>query len=618
MIQMIRPHSKTLFFLILFIIIISSCGGGGSSSDSANLERLDISVSGLKASSLSYEPQQITVTSNIPDCLFQLSQASSTTPQQKLLHVSSGNSKSFSFRNPIIYDENLDVQFDVTSIPSASCPSGSSSQQISVGKYPTAFEAVPENIADLSTTSFQANDIGFGGIVITDRFSSTICYPTPNDCQSYTNELFGQDAHNMAYGDFNGDGYEDFVVVWALFPHTLESSQKVDAPINIYINDGTGRFAEDLDLYATGSPPKHPFAYRALAKDFNGDGVDDLFAGSMGLQVRGEDYSQNYIDPFPHLLLLSNASGKLEESSANISDDNDGKGMLCNFAHDASSGDPDGDGDFDIFACNVLLINDGSGNFTIHPYINLNWQSSNRYGNPMSSLVVDLNNDGFDELIFWNFDNRAPWSDADEGYILMSNETANIEAWNKITLPTGPFGEQHNKYNHAASGDFNNDGFMDVVVAITRDLPYYEGAYLQVLINDGTGKLTDETSLRFSEQIRTDTHHGEGNVYVRDMNLDGHLDIIHSTRDYQSGHHGAHIALNDGLGNFTSVRNSVLPLRPVRSSSTNYRYLMKGLPINADNEACLDLISVTDVGWGDWREDTRNYLYSLINKDCNY
>ena len=158
--------------------------------------------------------------------------------------------------------------------------------------------------------------------------------------------------------------------------------------------------------------------------------------------------------------------------------------MLCNFAHDASSGDPDGDGDFDIFACNVLLINDGSGNFTIHPYINFNWQSSNRYGNPMSSLVVDLNNDGFDELIFWNFDNRAPWSDADEGYILMSNETANIEAWNKITLPTGPFGEQHNKYNHAASGDFNNDGFMDVVVAITRDLPYYEGAYLQVLIND--------------------------------------------------------------------------------------------------------------------------------------
>ena len=159
---------------------------------------------------------------------------------------------------------------------------------------------------------------------------------------------------------------------------------------------------------------------------------------------------------------------------------------------------------------------------------------------------------------------------------------------------------------------------MDVVVAITRDLPYYEGSYLQVLINDGAGKLTDETSLRFSEQVRTDNHHGEGNVYVRDMNLDGHLDIIHSTRDFQSGHHGAHIALNDGLGNFTSLQNSVLPLRPVQSTSTNYRYLMKGLPINADNEACLDLISVTDVGWGDWREDTRNYLYSLINKDCNY
>ena len=74
----------------------------------------------------------------------------------------------------------------------------------------------------------------------------------------------------------------------------------------------------------------------------------------------------------------------------------------------------------DIFASTFFIFN----NFTIHPYINFNWQSSNRYGNPMSSLVVDLNNDGFDELIFWNFDNRAPWSDADECYILMSNETA--------------------------------------------------------------------------------------------------------------------------------------------------------------------------------------------------
>ena len=40
------------------------------------------------------------------------------------------------------------------------------------------------------------------------------------------------------------------------------------------------------------------------------------------------------------------------------------------------------------------------------------------------------------------------------------------------------------------------------------------------------------------------------------------------------------------------------------------------MPINADNSSCLDLISVTDTGWGDGSEDTRNYLFTLINLQC--
>ena len=126
--------------------------------------------------------------------------------------------------------------------------------------------------------------------------------------------------------------------------------------------------------------------------------------------------------------------------------------------------------------------------------------------------------------------------------------------------------------------------------------------------------MIDETSSKFSNQPRTNNHHGEGNIYTRDMNNDGNIDIIHSTRDYASGYHGAHIALNDGYGNFLSVPNSELPDRPDRGYNS-YDYLMKGLPINADNSACLDLISVTDAGWENG-EDTRNYLFTLINLEC--
>ena len=112
----------------------------------------------------------------------------------------------------------------------------------------------------------------------------------------------------------------------------------------------------------------------------------------------------------------------------------------------------------------------------------------NHFGNPMASLLVDLNNDSFDDIVFGILITES-WSNADEGYILLSDGTKNIQDWMQIVLPQGPFGYNHNKYNHAAFGDLNNDGFNDVVVAITRDLPYYEGAYVQVLLNDGTGKL---------------------------------------------------------------------------------------------------------------------------------
>ena len=225
-------------------------------------------------------------------------------------------------------------------------------------------------------------------------------------------------------------------------------------------------------------------------------------------------------------------------------------------------------------------------------YINLGWQRNNQYGNPMSTLMVDLNNDNYDDILFWNFDNRSNWSSAQEGYILLSNNSADISSWDLVILPEGPFGFDHNKYNHAASGDLNNDGFNDVVVSITRDLPYYEGAYIQILINDGFGNLVDVTNSNFSDQPRSNSHHGEGNIYLRDMNLDGNLDIIHSTRDYSSGYHGSHIAMNDGNGNFISLNNDELPNKP-DPGYNNYDFLMKALPLNIDDEGCIDFVSVS-------------------------
>ena len=604
-----------LVIIVFILFFTSTCSNSGSSDMNINFPSLSINVSGLESPSVSYQKQILDVTSNNSNCNFEISLLNSDF--HNIHFVKTSDNRKFEFRNPIINSNQENFILKVSSIQNADCPMAVNELNLSVVKYPTKYNLIPENIDKLKTNFYQISDIGFDGIIIKDTFSATECYPTPNDCTFYDNQLFGQDAHNMIVGDFNGDGFEDFAVAWTFFPHTIDPDQKINAPINIYLNNGEGRYEENLNIYTNNEPPEHPFAYRMIAADFNNDGIDDIFAGSMGIQYRSSDYSENYINPHPHLLLLSNSEKKFEDASHKIEDRNNGNGQLCNFAHDASAGDPDGDGDTDVYACNILNINDGNGNFVMHEYINLEWQRENKYGNPMSSLMTDLNNDSFDDIIFWNFDNRSTWSDVDEGYILLSNNSSDIKNWSRLVLPSGPFGYDRNKYNHAASGDLNNDGFEDVVVSITRDLPYYEGAYIQILINDGNGELLDMTNTNFPAQPRSDSHHGEGNIYLRDMNLDGNLDIIHSTRDYSSGYHGAHIAINDGNGNFLSMENSDLPMRP-DPGNNNYDYLMKALPLNIDNEGCLDFISVTDVGWENSSEETSNYFFSVLNVNCNF
>ena len=602
-------HKKNKLIFIFILGFLFSCGGGGSSNSTNEVEApLIINTSQLQSEIFSFDRIELTVSSsNYQNCSFNL--------VSDEIFWKESEENTFRFNAPITFRDLQTYTLSINSISDANCPAGQKNIELSVKKLLTKFDANPSNINNLATDYYHIADIGFGGIEITERYSATICYPTPDDCVTYDQELFGQDAHNMATGDFNGDGFEDLVVIWAIFPHTIEEDQKIDAPIHIYLNDGNGHLYEDMSIYATGSFPTHPFAYRAVIKDFNSDGIDDIFAGSMGKQVRSEDYSENYIKPYPHLLLLSNSEGRFEDKSINIQDQNNGEGQKCGFAHEASGGDFDADGDFDIYACNILLVNDGLGQFSIHEYINVEWHQS--YMSPMSSLVTDLNNDTFDDLLFWNFDNRFLFeSQPEEGTILLSNGTDEISSWLKLDLPKGPHEINHNKYNHAASGDINNDGFEDVVVAITRDEPYYEGAYIQILINDQTGFLVDETLSRFVDQVRADNHHGEGNIYLRDIDNDGDLDIFHSTRDFSNSISGAHIAINDGQGNFIS-NESILPSRPISNTGwSTTSGLMKGVPINLDKKGCLDIISTSD-SWSN-NNSSNNYLFSILNTDCSF
>jgi hypothetical protein len=256
-------QNKSLRFLCI-LIIINSCSSGSSSPEDSSTPELVISYSNL-INLKSYELINFSISSNL-NCEFNIS-------SDDIYWVKTANNQDFSFRAPVTMQVSEIKNLTVTSISSSECPYKSETISFEVNRNPDLLKFLPSpqpiNEDETKSDFFVSHGLGFGGLEISDTYSATICYPTPDDCTTYENELFGQDAHNMAIGDFNGDGLEDIVIAWAIFPHTVELSQKINAPVEIYLNDGQGNLFEDKAIYQSGQSPTHPAPYRIAIDDFN-------------------------------------------------------------------------------------------------------------------------------------------------------------------------------------------------------------------------------------------------------------------------------------------------------------------------------------------------------------
>lgn len=129
-------------------------------------------------------------------------------------------------------------------------------------------------------------------------------------------------------------------------------------------------------------------------------------------------------------------------------------------------------------------------------------------------------------------------------------------------------------FNHAAVGDLDRDGDMDIVVGSTRIDRYYEGRKVQVLLNDGQGRFSDATDTHYARQPLAGQQTfegggnqgiGEGDIHLIDFDKDGDLDIIDSHGDCGcsdiSDYPRVIVALNDGNGFFEPISNDVFPNR---------------------------------------------------------
>lgn len=133
----LKLKNLTLSFLLIANLGCGS-GGGSSENDKTNPVPLNISVNDLKFESYSYENQSISIESNYSGCSFEIL-------NDDLHHLSSPDGIHFEFRNPIIYQEQINLSLNFRQV-SSNCPSETLVKEIVINKYPTEFSEPEANI----------------------------------------------------------------------------------------------------------------------------------------------------------------------------------------------------------------------------------------------------------------------------------------------------------------------------------------------------------------------------------------------------------------------------------------------------------------------------------------
>jgi hypothetical protein len=196
----------------------------------------------------------------------------------------------------------------------------------------------------------------------------------------------------------------------------------------------------------------------------------------------------------------------------------------------------------------MLLLNDGQGRFSVASALLPAAQVDMNRNKYTTSLFADLNNDAFPDLVLGA-------DDFTEGSVVLLNDGTGRLSLLPDAIPRKPHAATDLAL-HIAAADLNSDGFMDLVLSWTKGDPFYQGRYIQVLINNGDATFTDETDARLPPQSFEDTYWWFRAVELTDPDEDGDLDILtHVVMDQV-------VYENDGMGHFT-VSNSLLPLPPI-------------------------------------------------------
>ena len=455
-------------------------------------------------------------------------------------------------------------------------------------EFTTTNHRLKEGLTPFSSAYYRVSD--FSWLTASLMAESYPAYFYPDTTTWHPGGYYALFLDSAVAGDFNSDGRDDLALQWVVFPHTLERSTLLS--LDILINKGDNTFARSEAF--TGAPLQIHMPYRIKRGHFNSDSTPDLVSGSMGIITRLPDGSYfNKNEPFP--VLLSQADRRLLHAHTNVGEQTDTEPHPgFSFSHDLSVGDVNGDGYDDIYLGKMLFVNDTRGGF---------YDGSSALPRPistqsrfyaMSSASADFNGDGFDDIaVFLSEGARPP------GYVWLSDGHAfDALGWTLEQLPVGAYGADNTKFNDATTADIDGDGDIDLITAVTRANPYYEGSRVQLFENDGLGRFEDVTQNYITYSPSVDTIHGEGVLFAQDVNEDGRIDIHHALSEG-----GYRLYLNSG-DHFVISRASVFPrIQPIDMTSwaqglysPSVDFHVKAFPVDIDGIPPVDYVTTTRLG----------------------
>lgn len=324
-----------------------------------------------------------------------------------------------------------------------------------------------------------------------DLFVGSVLYGVQGgyvfDVTERTGIVLNAPARLATFADVDNDGWLDLLVVTA------------SGEARLLRNTGNGTLEDVAALEGTFSAAG---ARRAEFVDLDHDGDLDLVIAGSGERA----------------VYRNNLDGTFTEVTASMGLAGSGEARSVRFA------DFDDDGRIDLFIAHadspdVLFRNLGGGRF-----VDVTSDAGlARHGSSGAAAVGDYDNDGLFDIVIAHTDGSAPilWRNGGEGTFTRDDRSAaGMAALRGLTAAAAEF------------VDFDNDGWLDLVVAGTPRTPNGRGVYL--LRNDGTGRFADRS------ELLPPTVRGGMTILAGDIDEDGDQDLV------ITGPAGTYLLRNEG------------------------------------------------------------------------